>query len=78
VEIRQIDRTDEAALTAMYAVAVASQSLDRPFFTPAPLESTLADLRHAGIPRTGPRITPTDGSPKGTVSAWVASTSTAA
>lgn len=46
MQIRGIDKADDGAMAQQYAVVVASQRLGRPFYTPAPLESAVADLRH--------------------------------
>ncbi len=46
VDIREIDKADDAAMAQMYAVVVAVRTFQRPFFQPPPLEAVLADLRH--------------------------------
>jgi GNAT superfamily N-acetyltransferase len=46
VEIMGIDKTDDSAMAQQYAVVAASQRLGRPFYTPQPQASSIADLRH--------------------------------
>lgn len=46
VDIREIDKADDAAIAQMYAVIVAAKTFERPFFVPAPLQTAMADLRH--------------------------------
>ena len=41
-----IDKTDDSAMAQQYAVVAASQRLGRPFYTPQPQASSIADLRH--------------------------------
>lgn len=45
MDIREIDKADDAAMAQMYAVIVAAKTFERPFFVPPPLETALADLR---------------------------------
>jgi GNAT superfamily N-acetyltransferase len=46
VQIQEIDKSDDDLMARMYAVVTASQSVERPFFTPQPQDAAISDLRH--------------------------------
>ena len=46
MQIREIDKSDDDLMARMYAVVTASQSVERPFFTPQPQDAAISDLRH--------------------------------